>query len=663
MALLHHCKFCNIDVLSNNLIEHSETERHKLLCEQEKSDDCAVYIVESAFKRRIVSYRINGSADILDPKLYLLSIGEKLEKVINIELETHKNVKINVELFGTFMKTNTEGEVIRDLKSFNTKNVVMHKDCMDFPFYFEQISMSISKKCEDFTERDSGWTLEKIEYLNVNINKYQPLKGSTYIPLPPEVQAKKACVNVKNSDDKCFFWAIISALYPIHKNSDRTSSYPHYTDILNVTGIKDPVCLSDIKKFEKLNKISVNVYGIDDDRNDRGLTIVPLRISKMSFDNHVNLLYFERGHISHYCWIKNLSRLVSSQISKHGKATWICDGCLHPFANKNKLDQHRTIGCGETLVELPEQNDKYLHFKNYKNKMKVPFVVYGDFESILVPLDSEKSTSATYNTHKHVPCSFSYYIHCDYDSNLSKFVIYRGEDCVQKFIKSLRKDADRIIEILQKVVPPKNNSGANTSSDVCHICKKKIGIGEAGRWRTGGRQLLSRLRQQAHRLRLQAHRLRLQSPAWRSTGALCPGGCTTLTGIETQIMCADDRYDSETEAPPRRAPPLYAHAHAHARDTQALIDTHACKGEAEERFAYGPGASAGATTLVPTLLPDHERLEPYKCVDGARGSDENAVSSSQSGHTHWDKIGKHTLWPYIRHLHGHKADKAAHTVG
>lgn len=487
MALLHHCNFCNEDVLSNCLISHSESDRHILLCAQEKSADGAVYIVDSAFKCRIITYRINGSADILDPKMYLLNIGETLEKLITIELKTHKHVKINVELFGTFVKTNAEGEVIRDLKSFNTKNVALHKDCMDFPSYFEQISLCISKKCEDFNERDSGWGLEKIEFLNVNVNKYQPLKGSTYIPLPPEVQSKNACVNVKNRDNKCFYWAIISALYPVDKNSDRPSSYPHYTDIFNVTGIKDPVCLSDIKKFEKLNKISVNVYGIDTDkkRDDRGLTIVPLRISKMSCENHVNLLYFERGDVSHYCWIKNLSRLVSSQISKHGKTTWICDGCLHPFANKNKLDRHRAIGCGETLVELPKPNNKYLRFKNYKNKMKVPFVIYGDFESILVPLANEKSntTSATCNTHKHVPCSFSYYIHCEYDNNLSKFVIYRGEDCVEKFIQSIREDADRIIKILQKVVPPKKNysdsSGANTSSNICHICKKKIGDDEA----------------------------------------------------------------------------------------------------------------------------------------------------------------------------------------
>lgn len=60
-----------------------------------------------------------------------------------IELQTHKNIKNNVELVCTFVKTTNdnmdrddddddgggggEGQVIRDLKSFNTKNVSTRK--------------------------------------------------------------------------------------------------------------------------------------------------------------------------------------------------------------------------------------------------------------------------------------------------------------------------------------------------------------------------------------------------------------------------------------------------------------------------------------------------------------------------------------------------------
>ena len=36
---------------------------------------------------------------------------------------------------------------------------------------------------------------------------------STYIPLPTCIQNKKAVINIKNKDEKCFLWAVIAGLY------------------------------------------------------------------------------------------------------------------------------------------------------------------------------------------------------------------------------------------------------------------------------------------------------------------------------------------------------------------------------------------------------------------------------------------------------------------
>jgi hypothetical protein len=36
--------------------------------------------------------------------------------------------------------------------------------------------------------------------------------------------------------------------------------------------------------------------------------------------------------IGHFAWIKNLSRLVSSQLSKHDHKKYICDRCV--YSNK-----------------------------------------------------------------------------------------------------------------------------------------------------------------------------------------------------------------------------------------------------------------------------------------------------------------------------------------
>ena len=56
--------------------------------------------------------------------------------------------------------------------------------------------------------------------LDLHTVKYVPLGGFSYIPLPKFLAAKKAIINLKNEDNKCFKWAIARALNPVEKNSE-----------------------------------------------------------------------------------------------------------------------------------------------------------------------------------------------------------------------------------------------------------------------------------------------------------------------------------------------------------------------------------------------------------------------------------------------------------
>ena len=55
-----------------------------------------------------------------------------------------------------------------------------------------------------YQKEGSGWILDEILHLDFNLAKYTPLKGSSYIPLPKKLKNKKAIINIKNSDNKCF---------------------------------------------------------------------------------------------------------------------------------------------------------------------------------------------------------------------------------------------------------------------------------------------------------------------------------------------------------------------------------------------------------------------------------------------------------------------------
>jgi hypothetical protein len=57
---------------------------------------------------------------------------------------------------------------------------------------------------ETFEIRGSQWVLSRIVKVELKINKYNPLRGNSYIPLPKILANKKAIINIKNNDNKCF---------------------------------------------------------------------------------------------------------------------------------------------------------------------------------------------------------------------------------------------------------------------------------------------------------------------------------------------------------------------------------------------------------------------------------------------------------------------------
>ena len=62
---------------------------------------------------------------------------------------------------------------------------------------------------------------------------------------------------------------------------------------------------------------------------------------------------------------------------------------------------------GKQRIKIPKKG-KHVKFKNFERKIKSPFMVYADFESILVPEDNGKQNpeeSYTKKYQKHVACS------------------------------------------------------------------------------------------------------------------------------------------------------------------------------------------------------------------------------------------------------------------
>jgi len=64
------------------------------------------------------------------------------------------------------------------------------------------------------------------------------------------------------------------------------------------------------------------VYCIE---KQKELSIFLIRLTEKKMNKHVNLLYVQNDDVGHFACIKNLSRLVSSQLSKYGHKKFFCD--------------------------------------------------------------------------------------------------------------------------------------------------------------------------------------------------------------------------------------------------------------------------------------------------------------------------------------------------
>jgi len=315
--------------------------------------------------------------------------------------------------------------------------------------------------------------------LDIHTFGYEPLKESSWAPLPKFLASKKANINMKNTDNHCFKWCIARALNPVERDSERiTKILSKQAESLNFKGIEFPMNLKDIDKFERLNaEIKVNVFGY------KAEGVHPLRISKLKREKKVRLLLLQNKH---YCLVKNFSRLVSVQVSKHHGAIEICKRCYH-FPNKKALEKHEEICQNHDAIRivLPEKGS-ILEFKNHKHSMRVPILVYADFESFTKPIDScqpNPDRSFTNAYQKHEPSGFCFYIVCG--GKKSRPVLYtkqtEDENMAEIFVKMLRDEVDQVwsseVKVKEMILSEEENSNFEKAAE-CWIYKNPFEDGE-----------------------------------------------------------------------------------------------------------------------------------------------------------------------------------------
>ena len=464
-----------------------QLERKEKKATEEKDRIFTPILEASAFKNYTNQYVMYNTKANYEPIEFL---AYAKPAILNI-FKSNQNIKTMLYLHCLMQNIQSTTPVEF---AFHSKDLKLVLEGTDISELYNGMADEIEEEIQKVENAEgSGYTFVKVIKLVLHVTKWQPLYGSSYMPLDPYLANKKAIINMKNEDDKCFMWCVLRALYPKDKNAERIDKdLKSKQDIINMKGICYPVSLNGIKRFEDLNpNISISVLGYNKEEGG----VLPLQISKhkgCEYDIVLLLLKEavtgENGEIkekTHYTLVKNKSALITSQKNNHKGKRHVCLNCFNSFNILESLNKHKEYCYKNKCVKtnMPPQNT-YLRFKNFLHSEKAPFAVYADFESLIKPLDNcdpDPNKSYTKKYQKHEPISFSYYILCSIDGVykpvLRKYTQTKPEDAdaMDIFIKWLEEDVKDIanIEPKEMIFTEEDRKHFNKASD-CWICGEKL---------------------------------------------------------------------------------------------------------------------------------------------------------------------------------------------
>ena len=406
-----------------------------------------------------------------DPKTFF----QKTRNILIKFFKENKNTKMKMILICQMQKTDlTTGDTVEVEADFHS-DIEINIAEKDDKKLLDKMIARIEEVLANFQQSGSNWVFQEIQRLEIHFANWQPLGGSTFIPLPAKLKNKKGVINIKNEDNRCFKWCVVRALHPVDQNSNRlTKELVKQSKSLNWNGLKFPVGLKAIKIFETNNpSISINVFGFEDE-------VYPLKIAKEKRINNIDLLWISDEKKQHYCLIKDLSKFLRSSLTKHSDAVEICRSCLNHFP-KGKLKNHEEY-CfqNETIkIEMPKEGSS-ISFMHHNRSIKVPFVVYADFEAFTkeiktIPQNDRVAFTQKYQHHQ--PSGFCYKI---VGQNIKRCVLFRAkenEDVSRKFVEMLEEDIKKIFQqfnFSKKMVISPQEQKDFLNAEFCWICQKKF---------------------------------------------------------------------------------------------------------------------------------------------------------------------------------------------
>ena len=153
-------------------------------------------------------------------------LNQRISFLLSEHLKKLKGLRFNIGMAIQFIKPDPSSDYVISQTFYmnNKSSIITHESMISDAIHTQRDE--IIRRIDKFTVNGSGWTVEQITKHYLSIAEYNPLAARSYIP-PACIQNKKATINIKNNDDKCFIYCLGRVLdpNPEKKHLERVSKH------------------------------------------------------------------------------------------------------------------------------------------------------------------------------------------------------------------------------------------------------------------------------------------------------------------------------------------------------------------------------------------------------------------------------------------------------
>lgn len=391
---------------------------------------------------------------------YLASRRQQVVAIARKELHSKAGIKLMVRVKCMFVLP-TMTDAAPQEQWFSSFGLPIEQ-IADINPTLDEAFATVSRECDEWAGRGSGFSLSNIEEMVIQCTKFHPNQmirqpnprifnlrpGRSFMEAPEWVNNKKVTLNPMNhKDDKCFHYtmAMLSGILEGEETRNFGREIVRKTRAPFQSGQAGPFTYTgtwpahprDMDQFEKDNAgvsilmedntektgIAVNILGVCDTWEEGFYWVRHSPRSKypLVYTIYLILLHDPKTDNSHYILVKpdKLNALLirpgrqNDETGRyHGNKEQHCFRCLWGTRNAAALKEHIDNNfCQDQqaiVTELPSGIDRFKFFEKFTAKLPPDFIMCADFECLLAPQDEDNGDRVL---HQHVPSQFGVLIY------------------------------------------------------------------------------------------------------------------------------------------------------------------------------------------------------------------------------------------------------------